>query len=528
MSSPVYPVHVNATLDTSHLSRWLWLVKWLLAIPHYVVLAFLWLAFFVLSVGAFFAILFTGRYPRAIFDFNVGVLRWSWRVAYYTYGALATDRYPPFTLAETPDYPAHLTVDYPEHLSRGLVLVKWWLLAIPHYLVVGFLAGSGVYVAWDTTQGDGAQWTWGSGLIGLLVFFAAVILLFTGRYPQQMYDLVLGLNRWVIRVAAYAGLMTDEYPPFRLDMGGADPVAARVAVPAAGPAPAPPAAGSTAPTETRGAAPTETGPQAPGGGGLRWGPGRVLSVVLASLLFLVGGALMAGGATLGVAGATLRNDAGFLMSPTETVSSAGYAIASQPLTIDAGASADWVPQQLLGDVTVEATGAGGGEIFVGVARSVDAAAYLAGVEHTTLLNFEGTPGEATPEYRQNEGGAPEVPPGDAGIADIWVATASGTGEQTLTWAPAEGDWTVVLMNADASSNVAADVSVGAEVPVLWGVVVGLLVVGGILVVAAIVLLIIALTVGRRTSTEDTAQTEGATTGAGPTPGAGESQERQEP
>jgi hypothetical protein len=230
MSMSTYPVRVDAHLDPG-LNRWLWLLKWLLVIPHYVVLVFLWLGFVVSSVVAFCAILVTGRYPRAIFNYNVGVLRWSWRVAYYAYGALGTDRYPPFTLAEVPGYPAHLDVDYPEHLSRGLVLVKWWLLAIPHYAVIAFFVGGGVFAANQATTSDQSVWTSGSGLIGLLVFFAAVVLLFTGRYPQSIYDLVLGMNRWVLRVAAYAGLMTDRYPPFQLDQGGDEPGSGRLTVP---------------------------------------------------------------------------------------------------------------------------------------------------------------------------------------------------------------------------------------------------------------------------------------------------------
>ncbi|MEV6379477.1 DUF4389 domain-containing protein [Streptomyces sp. NPDC051773] len=207
---PVQPVRLTATCDPQ-LSRWLWLVKWLLALPHYVVLVFLWVAFVLVGVVAFFAILFTGRYPRPLFDFSTGVLRWSWRVAFYTYGALGTDRYPPFTLAEVADYPAHLDVAYPEQLSRGLVLVKWWLLAIPHYLVLGIIGG-GVHVAWTS-----------GGLIALLTFFAGVALLFTGVYPRGIFDLVVGLDRWVLRVAAYTSLLTDVYPPFRLDQGGREP-----------------------------------------------------------------------------------------------------------------------------------------------------------------------------------------------------------------------------------------------------------------------------------------------------------------
>nr|WP_244975942.1 DUF4389 domain-containing protein [Nocardia huaxiensis] len=170
VSSGGYPVHLRGDLDEP-LSRWLWLVKWLLALPHYIVLLFLWAAFWVVTVVAGFAILFTGRYPRGLFDFTVGVMRWSWRVQFYTYAALGTDRYPPFTLRST-DYPADLEVAYPERLSRGLVLVKWWLLAIPHYLVLGAMYSGGLVLGGsDNDDGSGATTV---PLIGVLVLIAAV------------------------------------------------------------------------------------------------------------------------------------------------------------------------------------------------------------------------------------------------------------------------------------------------------------------------------------------------------------------
>ena len=204
-----YPVQLEARLDEP-LSRGLWLVKWLLALPHVVVLVFLWAAFWVVTVVAFFAILITARYPRGLFDFNLGVMRWTWRVGWYAFAGLGTDRYPPFSLAAEPDYPATLDVPYPERLSRGLVLVKSWLLAIPHLVIVGIFLGGG---SPQPPGGSASAWP---GLIPLLTLIAVVVLLFRGRYPRDIYELVVGLCRWVARVGAYVALMRDEYPPFRL------------------------------------------------------------------------------------------------------------------------------------------------------------------------------------------------------------------------------------------------------------------------------------------------------------------------
>ncbi|MSQ13884.1 MAG: DUF4389 domain-containing protein [Dehalococcoidia bacterium] len=197
-----YPLVLKGEL-TEPLDRWLFLVKWLVALPHVVVLLFLFVGFAVSWLISLFAIMFTGRYLRDLFDYNVGVLRCTWRVGFYTYEALGTDRYPPFTLTSRADYPADLSVEYPERLSRGRVLVKWWLLVLPHYIVVSLFQG-------------GWGWRYGGGLSLVLVLFAAVGNLFNGKYPKDIFELVMGMNRWVYRVLAYAALMTDQYPPFRL------------------------------------------------------------------------------------------------------------------------------------------------------------------------------------------------------------------------------------------------------------------------------------------------------------------------
>ena len=241
-----YPLDIRGDLSPE-LSRWLWLVKWILAIPHIIVLIFLSIAFIVLTIIAFFAILITARYPRGMFNFNVGVLRWWWRVAFYAIGPLGTDRYPPFSLAPDDDYPADLSVQYPERLSRVKVLFKWWLLAIPHYAVVLFFAGAGNLLGnairelgvgfgilnWAGEEADPAIMDIGVGMIetgvenlilgipialglaGTLALIAVITLLFRGFYPNDMFSLQMGMHRWTHRVTGYVVLLYDDYPPFR-------------------------------------------------------------------------------------------------------------------------------------------------------------------------------------------------------------------------------------------------------------------------------------------------------------------------
>ena len=397
-----YPLRIEGALDPG-LSRWLWLVKWLLAIPHFIVLAFLWLAFAVLTFVAFFAILFTGRYPRGMFDFNVGVLRWTWRVAFYSYGALGTDRYPPFTLDAAPDYPATLDVAYPEQLSRGLVLVKWWLLAIPHYLLVGIFVGSGSYAASKTDDWDDWHWGYGGGLIGLLVFFAGVALLFTTRYPRGIFDFVLGLDRWVARVIAYAGLMTDRYPPFRLDQGGTEPYRVGGAV----------ARGRLG----GGGRPRRRHPRAAAA------PGIVL-LVLGSLAALLAFGALAAGTALVVIDQTQRDDDGYLMSPSEDFSSARYAIVSESADIDAD-GAERALDAFLGTVRIRSESES--EVFVGIAPEADVASYLAGVGRDVVTDID-----EEPSYDRESGRRAVGPPADE---TFWAASASGSGEQTLDGSP---------------------------------------------------------------------------------------------
>jgi hypothetical protein len=144
-----------------------------------------------LALATMLMILFRMRYPRWWFDFARELTRLSARVGAYLF--LLTDRYP----STVDEQSVHLEIDYPDverDLNRWLPLVKW-LLAIPHYIVLAILVAIGV-------------------IVWVIAWFA---ILFTGRYPRGLFDFVVGVGRWGLRVNAYAFLLvTDRYPPFSL------------------------------------------------------------------------------------------------------------------------------------------------------------------------------------------------------------------------------------------------------------------------------------------------------------------------
>ena len=216
-----YGIQVEGSL-VEPVSRWLWLVKWVLVIPHAVCLVFLWVVFVLTSLVAFVVVLFTGRYPRGIFDFNVGVLRWTWRVALLL---VRGARNGPISTVH-PEGRSDLSGPDRDRLSggpaAGIAPARLVAAGIPQYAIAGIFAGAG-----------GVGWTgaW-LGLIGLLVIVAALVVLVRGTYPGEIFDLVVGLNRWVLRVVAYAAFLTPHYPPFRLDSGPREtPLTGRIAPP---------------------------------------------------------------------------------------------------------------------------------------------------------------------------------------------------------------------------------------------------------------------------------------------------------
>ena len=187
-ANPDYPIQLEID-NPERLSRLLIFVKWLLLIPHYLVLIVLGIGACFVWIVTFFIVLITGSYPESLFNYMVGVMRWGTRVGAYLF--LQTDQYPPFSLEDDPSYPVRIQATYPPTIARWRPLVNW-LLVIPAAIVAWL-----IYV-----------------IAEVAVFFAWFAILFTARYPQSLFDFVTIAFRWQLRVNLFNYWMTEQYPPF--------------------------------------------------------------------------------------------------------------------------------------------------------------------------------------------------------------------------------------------------------------------------------------------------------------------------
>ena len=192
--APPYPVNVEFERGLE-VPNWRPLVNWLLVIPQLIIVQVLGFVYVILAAVSFFTVLFTTRVPDGIFGVQAMIDRYSWRVT--TFHLFMGDEYPPFSFATTAAddgiYPARYSIEDPGEMNRWLPLIKW-LLVIPHYIVLLFL-----FI--------------GVAVVALVSFF---VVLFTGKYAEGMRNYIVGVERWALRVGAYATFRTDVYPPFRL------------------------------------------------------------------------------------------------------------------------------------------------------------------------------------------------------------------------------------------------------------------------------------------------------------------------
>ncbi len=214
-----------------------------------------------------------------------------------------------------------------------------------------------------------------------------------------------------------------------------------------------------------------------------WTPGRIISIVIGAVLALVALGLLIGGGVLLWADQTQRTG-GYLTVPTRPLSTSGYAVTSDVLTLEPGGS-NWAAESFLGKVRVRVTPASPGRtVFVGIAPASSVESYLAGAPYSTVTGFTGSQGVT---YLQHQGNA--SPPSPL-TRQFWAVQASGAGTQTLTWQARSGNWIVVVMNAGGAPGVSVTADAGATVPALTGIAVGFLVAGVVVAAGAIALIVI--------------------------------------
>ena len=218
------------------------------------------------------------------------------------------------------------------------------------------------------------------------------------------------------------------------------------------------------------------------------GAAKIVSIVVGCLVALVAIALIAGGGIMLWAHTTQRDSDGFYNTTTRNVSSSGYALTSPDVDVDIGTDVSgWLPQGVTGDIRLEAQATGNEDLFIGIGPTDQVTQYLGNVAHDEITDF----GHPSPdvEYRRVEGGAPSAPPGDQ---DFWVVQNVGPGTQSIEWEVQDGNWTAVLMNADAASGVSADLTGGAKFGLVFPIGIGLLVIGLVLAAISVVLVYLGL------------------------------------
>jgi hypothetical protein len=237
--------------------------------------------------------------------------------------------------------------------------------------------------------------------------------------------------------------------------------------------------------------------------------GRVVLIVLGSIRVLFGLAVMAGGGFLLWADRTQRED-GYLTTPTERFATPSYALTRTRLTVDTPGPGWVLNENCFGKVRIRGESPGSKTLFIGIGPQARVAKYVATVAHANVQDIDFDPFRAT--YLSVTGGAPEAPPTEQ---HFWAASASGAGTQTLTWKVRDGDWSVVLMNADGSRGVAADIDLGAKLSFLLWVAIGLLIGGALVTGGSTALIVLAARTRRPPPASSLPSTAGNGSGTAP-------------
>jgi hypothetical protein len=224
----------------------------------------------------------------------------------------------------------------------------------------------------------------------------------------------------------------------------------------------------------------------------QWSGGRITALVIGALLVLLSLVLLGAGGTALWADRTQR-DGGYATTDVHEFSTSGSALATVSTELGSAGVGWFYAPTLLGDVRIQVTPTTpSGPLFVGIGPSTEVDRYLAGVNHTVITEFWGDKTEVV------EGGLPASLPG---TQDFWMASATGSGPQTLVWDPADGSWTVVVMNADGRPGIDVGADLGAKVPALPWIALGFLAAGAIFLAGGAFLIVGAFTRNRTPTAE---------------------------